>query len=104
MGVSQHSTVSLEDIADAAPGTPLWFQLYILKDRALTADIVRRWVGIHLVSHLCLFLHDSNILVDDLDHPLYRLERLLSHVNNAAKLRSLQWTYLNKRIRKISTL
>lgn len=42
MGVSQHATVSMEDIADAAPGAPLWFQLYILKDRALTVDIVRR--------------------------------------------------------------
>lgn len=49
MGVSQHATVSMEDIADAAPGAPLWFQLYILKDRALTVDIVRRWVGVHLI-------------------------------------------------------
>ncbi|CAM9181470.1 unnamed protein product [Discosporangium mesarthrocarpum] len=42
MGVSQHSTVSLEAIANAAPGCPRWFQLYILKDRGLTEDILRR--------------------------------------------------------------
>lgn len=45
MGVSQHATVSLEEIAEAAPGCPRWFQLYILKDRGLTANILRRWVG-----------------------------------------------------------
>lgn len=45
MGVSQHATVSMEDIAAAAPDGPRWFQLYILKDRALTADILKRWVG-----------------------------------------------------------
>ena len=44
MGVSQHATVSLEDVAAAAPQCTRWFQLYILKDRALTADILRRWV------------------------------------------------------------
>lgn len=42
MGVSQHATVSLEDVAAAAPGSPRWFQLYILKDRDLTIDILRR--------------------------------------------------------------
>ncbi|CAN0349997.1 unnamed protein product [Ascophyllum nodosum] len=42
MGVSQHANVSLEDIAAAAPQCPRWFQLYILKDRELTADIVKR--------------------------------------------------------------
>eukprot|EP00904_Undaria_pinnatifida_P004168 jgi/Undpi1/13752/HiC_scaffold_9.g03405.m1 len=42
MGLSQHSTVSLEDVAAAAPECPRWFQLYILKNRALTVDILRR--------------------------------------------------------------
>lgn len=42
MGLSQHSTMPLEDVAAAAPKCPRWYQLYILKDRALTADIVRR--------------------------------------------------------------
>lgn len=44
MGVSQHATFSLEDVAAAAPQCARWFQLYILKDRALTADLLRRWV------------------------------------------------------------
>lgn len=43
MGLSQHSTLSLEDVAAAAPECSRWFQLYILKDRALTADILRRY-------------------------------------------------------------
>lgn len=43
MGLSQHSTVSLEDVAAAAPECPRWFQLYILKNRALTVDILRRY-------------------------------------------------------------
>eukprot|EP00752_Nemacystus_decipiens_P006892 g6190.t2 len=42
MGVSQHATTSLEDVAAAAPQCARWFQLYILKDRALTADLLRR--------------------------------------------------------------
>lgn len=42
MGVSQHATISLEDVAAAAPQCARWFQLYILKDRALTADLLRR--------------------------------------------------------------
>lgn len=42
MGVSQHATVSLEEVAAAAPSCARWFQLYILKDRELTADILRR--------------------------------------------------------------
>ncbi|CAN0053827.1 unnamed protein product [Ectocarpus sp. 12 AP-2014] len=42
MGVSQHATVSLEDVAAAAPRCARWFQLYTLKDRELTADILRR--------------------------------------------------------------
>lgn len=44
MGVSQHATVPLEDVAAAAPGCARWFQLYILKNRELTADILRRFV------------------------------------------------------------
>ncbi|CAM9336962.1 unnamed protein product [Choristocarpus tenellus] len=42
MGVSQHSTVSLESIAAASPSCPRWFQLYILRDRILTAEILQR--------------------------------------------------------------
>jgi 4-hydroxymandelate oxidase len=41
MIVSTLATTSIEDIAKAAPG-PRWFQLYIYKDRGVTADLVRR--------------------------------------------------------------
>jgi 4-hydroxymandelate oxidase len=40
MVVSTISTVSLEDIA--ATGVRRWFQLYVLKDRDLTAELVKR--------------------------------------------------------------
>ncbi len=42
MIVSTMATTSLEDVAAAAPGSPRWFQLYIHKDRELTASLVRR--------------------------------------------------------------
>lgn len=41
MIVSTLATTSIEDIAKASPG-PRWFQLYIYKDRGVTADLVRR--------------------------------------------------------------
>lgn len=42
MVASTFSTVSLEDIAAAAPGAARWFQLYVHSDRGLTADLVSR--------------------------------------------------------------
>ncbi|MDZ4672724.1 MAG: alpha-hydroxy acid oxidase [Phototrophicales bacterium] len=39
--LSTISTVSLEDIADIRPN-PLWFQLYVYKDREITRDLVQR--------------------------------------------------------------
>ena len=39
---STMSTTSLEDIAACAPGAPRWFQLYIHRDRDLTAELVTR--------------------------------------------------------------
>lgn len=54
MGVSQHATKAMEDVAAAArdclpvkgtplpPPSPLWYQLYILKDRELTLALLRR--------------------------------------------------------------
>ncbi len=41
MAVSTMSTFSLEDIAAAASG-PLWFQLYVYKDREVTSALVER--------------------------------------------------------------
>lgn len=40
--LSTLSTTSLEDVAKAAPDGNRWFQLYVFKDRGLTADLVRR--------------------------------------------------------------
>ncbi|MGH2530233.1 MAG: alpha-hydroxy acid oxidase [Actinomycetota bacterium] len=39
---STRTTVSPEDIATAAAGAPLWFQVYILRDRGWTAELVGR--------------------------------------------------------------
>lgn len=41
MVASTIATCTLEEIAQAAPG-PRWFQLYVYKDRAVTADLVAR--------------------------------------------------------------
>jgi isopentenyl diphosphate isomerase/L-lactate dehydrogenase-like FMN-dependent dehydrogenase len=41
MCVSTMSTISLEDVAKAASG-PLWFQLYVYRDRSVTESLVRR--------------------------------------------------------------
>ena len=42
MIASNLATCTLEDIAAAAPGAPRWFQLYVWRDRGLTAELVRR--------------------------------------------------------------
>ena len=41
MGLSTSSNFSLEEVAQAATG-PLWFQLYMLKDREVTASLISR--------------------------------------------------------------
>ncbi len=43
MVVSTLATASLEDVAAAAAGdAPLWFQFYLLRDRELTGELLRR--------------------------------------------------------------
>jgi (S)-2-hydroxy-acid oxidase len=42
MTLSSWSTTSIEQVAKAAPGAPRWFQLYVYKDRDVTAKLVRR--------------------------------------------------------------
>jgi len=42
MLVSTLATVSLEDVAAAAPQAPRWFQLYVHRDRGWTEELVRR--------------------------------------------------------------
>ncbi len=44
MVLSSLSTVTLEEVASAAPG-PKWFQLYVFRDRGLTAELVHRAEG-----------------------------------------------------------
>jgi len=43
-GVSQHSTASIEEVAETAPETDLWYQSYILVDRDATLNLVKRAV------------------------------------------------------------
>ncbi|XP_049545473.1 uncharacterized protein LOC125957090 [Anopheles darlingi] len=40
--LSTISTSSIEEVADATPGSVKWFQLYIYRDRQLTESLVRR--------------------------------------------------------------
>jgi len=42
MVLSSLATSSLEEVAEAVPGSPRWMQVYILRDRARTAELVRR--------------------------------------------------------------
>lgn len=42
MVLSSLATCSLEDVALAAPGSPRWMQIYILRDRARTKELVER--------------------------------------------------------------
>jgi len=40
--LSSSSCWSLEEVAEAAPTAPKWFQLYVWRDRALSAEVVQR--------------------------------------------------------------
>jgi 4-hydroxymandelate oxidase len=40
--VSTYATTSIEEVAAAARPAPVWFQAYVLQDRVLTADLLRR--------------------------------------------------------------
>jgi 4-hydroxymandelate oxidase len=42
MVVSTVATSSLEEVARAAAGSPLWFQFYLLRDRGLTGELLDR--------------------------------------------------------------
>lgn len=45
MVVSTLATVSLEDVAAAAPEAPRWFQLYVFEDRGFAGELVDRAVA-----------------------------------------------------------
>jgi len=40
--VSTRASLSLEEVAAAAPEAPRWFQVYVLRDRELTGELARR--------------------------------------------------------------
>ena len=40
--LSTRSTSPVEDVADALAGRPFWYQVYVLQDRDLTIELVRR--------------------------------------------------------------
>ncbi|MCU1438724.1 MAG: (S)-2-hydroxy-acid oxidase [Naasia sp.] len=40
--LSSSSCWSLEDVADATPDAPKWFQLYVWRDRGITGEVVQR--------------------------------------------------------------
>ncbi|XP_071784404.1 2-Hydroxyacid oxidase 1-like [Asterias amurensis] len=42
MILSSYSNSSIEEVANAAPTAHLWFQVYIFKDREITAELVHR--------------------------------------------------------------
>lgn len=42
MTLSSWSTIALEEVMEAAPESPKWFQLYVYKDRVVTAELIRR--------------------------------------------------------------
>lgn len=42
MTLSSWSTTALEEVMQAAPSGPKWFQLYVYKDRDITTELVRR--------------------------------------------------------------
>ena len=45
MVISTRAGVPLEDIAEAAPGAPRWFQVYVLRDHGWTKELVERAVA-----------------------------------------------------------
>ena len=45
MVISTRASRLLEDIAATAPGAPRWFQVYVLRDRGWTAELVQRAVA-----------------------------------------------------------
>lgn len=45
MALSTRSSCTIEDVAAAAPGAVRWFQVYVLRDRGWTAELVDRAVA-----------------------------------------------------------
>lgn len=93
-GLSQHSTRSIEQVAAAAPNANKWYQAYILKDRKLTLNLVKRAVkagyrGVFLTVDSVRFGHreaDARNGFNALPAP----HRLVNYDNNDNKSESTQ--------------
>jgi 4-hydroxymandelate oxidase len=74
MCLSTLATSSPEAVAEAAPGAPRWFQLYVFKDRGVSRDLVRRAAA-----------SQYEALVVTIDLPLFGVrERELRSVDSSA--------------------
>lgn len=91
MGLSTMSSTRLEEVAKAATG-PLWFQLYVQKDRGFTAELVARAVA-----------SDYQALVVTVDTPVEgarnRQERAKFHLPPGIELENLKGLKVEKNSR-----
>jgi L-lactate dehydrogenase (cytochrome) len=68
-GVSTLATQALEDIAAAAQGSPLWFQLYLWGDRSTSRELVRR---ARAAGYRALVLSADTTVRSERDRELHR--------------------------------
>ncbi|MGN6681568.1 MAG: alpha-hydroxy acid oxidase [Streptosporangiaceae bacterium] len=68
-GVSTLATQSLEAIADAANGSPLWFQLYLWGDRSVAKDLLARAKA---AGYRALLLSADTTVRSERDRELHR--------------------------------
>jgi L-lactate dehydrogenase (cytochrome) len=68
-GVSTLATQSLEDIAEAANGSPLWFQLYVWGDRSVAKDLLARAKA---AGYRALLLSADTTVRSERDRELHR--------------------------------
>jgi len=68
-GVSTLATQSLEAIADAANGSPLWFQLYLWGDRSIAKDLLARAKA---AGYRALLLSADTTVRSERDRELHR--------------------------------
>jgi L-lactate dehydrogenase (cytochrome) len=68
-GISTLATQPLEAIAQAAQGSPLWFQLYVWGDRSVARDLVRR---ARAAGYQALLLSADTTVRSERDRELHR--------------------------------
>ncbi len=89
--LSSVSTVRLEDVATAAGGR-LWMQLYVLRDRAIAEDIMRRADGAGYEA--LVFTSDANVFGSrEWDRRNYRMPGKPSLHSLLDALRHPRWLY-----------